>query len=321
MYTICIIHSAEFVNTCRILSKKIPPTHCRPGAVFIRGLACFHVEASHHVGVTVLGAVGVGISVNVVLHVFRKRLAGDHFQVDVLGIAVGTYVEDAGVGLVCQHLDHLARALEGLVIAGVAAQRLVIHRPGLFNVIVVGGRVVDGVGEGRGIIALFGNDHDLVFTKGGQFCGEGEGKSSAAFGKGLIEASKGKNVIIIKFMKNKDENEMEYFSRLEPEIKLFRFERTEIGFCDLTEEQKIEESMNIKNGINYANKVLSTGECDVLVLDEILGVLDEGIISNDEVRNILESKSEEMSIIMTGRNLPDELRVCVDIVSKISNET
>ena len=152
------------------------------------------------------------------------------------------------------------------------------------------------------------------------FCGAGEGKSSAAFGKGLLEASKGKNVIIIKFMKNKDENEMEYFSRLEPEIKLFRFERSEIGFCDLTEEQKIEESMNIKNGINYANKVLSTGECDVLVLDEILGVLDEGILSNDEVRNILESKSEEVSIIMTGRNLPDELRVCVDIVSQISNE-
>lgn len=152
------------------------------------------------------------------------------------------------------------------------------------------------------------------------FCGDGDGKSSAAFGKGVLEASKGKSVIIIKFMKNKDENEMEFFSKLEPEIKLFRFERSEIGFCDLNEEQKTEESMNIKNGLNYANKVLSTGECEVLVLDEILGVLDEGIISSQDVKDILESKGEEVSIIMTGINLPDELRACADIVSYISNE-
>lgn len=153
------------------------------------------------------------------------------------------------------------------------------------------------------------------------FCGDGDGKSSAAFGKGLLEASRGKNVIIIKFMKNKDENEMEFFSKLEPEIKLFRFERSEIGFCELSEEQKAEESMNIKNGLNYANKVLGTGECDVLVLDEILGVLDEGIIQSQEIKSILESKSEDVSIIMTGINLPDELRTCVDIVSNISNES
>lgn len=152
------------------------------------------------------------------------------------------------------------------------------------------------------------------------FCGDGDGKSSAAFGKGVLEASRGKNVIIIKFMKNKDENEMEFFSKLEPEIKLFRFERSETGFCDLNEEQKTEESMNIKNGLNYANKVLSTGECDVLVLDEILGVLDEGIISSKDVKDILESKGEDVSIIMTGINLPDELRPCADIVSYISNE-
>ncbi len=153
------------------------------------------------------------------------------------------------------------------------------------------------------------------------FCGNGDGKSSAAFGKGMLEAAKGKSVIIIKFMKNKDENEMEFFSKLEPEIKLFRFERSETGFADMTEEQKTEESMNIRNGLNYARKVLSTGECDMLVLDEILGVLDEGIIQSEDVKGILESKGEDMSIIITGINLPDELRQCADIVSYISDES
>lgn len=153
------------------------------------------------------------------------------------------------------------------------------------------------------------------------FCGNGDGKSSAAFGKGMLEAAKGKNVIIIKFMKNKDENEMEFFSKLEPEIKLFRFERSKTGFSDMTEAQKTEESMNIRNGLNYAKKVISTGECDMLILDEILGVLDENIISSEDVKNILESKSEDMSIIITGINLPKELKVYADIVSYISAQS
>lgn len=152
------------------------------------------------------------------------------------------------------------------------------------------------------------------------FCGNGDGKSSAALGKAMLEAAKGNNVIIIKFMKNKDENEMEFFSKLEPEIRLFRFERSEIGFAELTEEQKAEESMNIRNGLNYAKKVIGTGECDILVLDEILGVLDEGIISSEDIRSILDSKSDDMSIIITGINLPDVLRPSANLISYISSE-
>ncbi len=35
------------------------------------------------------------------------------------------------------------------------------------------------------------------------FCGSGTGKTSAALGKGIREASAGKNVIVIQFLKEK----------------------------------------------------------------------------------------------------------------------
>lgn len=102
------------------------------------------------------------------------------------------------------------------------------------------------------------------------FCGDGKGKSMAALGKAVLAASCGKSVMIIQFLKERGDENMEFFRRLEPEIKMFRFERSEKSYIDMNEEEREEEKMNIRNGLNFARKVLSTQSCDVLVLDEVL---------------------------------------------------
>jgi cob(I)alamin adenosyltransferase len=104
--------------------------------------------------------------------------------------------------------------------------------------------------------------------------------------------------------------------RLEPEIKIFHFEKSDENFEKLSEDKKKEEIINIKNGINFAKKVLSTGECDLLILDEILGLVEKNIISVDELKNLLECR-EETGIILTGITLNDEICVLADEVSKI----
>lgn len=151
------------------------------------------------------------------------------------------------------------------------------------------------------------------------FCGQGDGKSSAAIGKSMFAAIDGKQVIVVQFMKERNENETIFFQRLEPEIKLFRFEKSEICFNDLSDEEKHDEVTNIRNGLNYAKKVLSIGECDILILDEILGLIDEGIIDWKELLPILDARSEETTVFMTGRVLPEELFPYVDYVSKIES--
>lgn len=152
------------------------------------------------------------------------------------------------------------------------------------------------------------------------FCGKGDGKSSAALGKGLIGACNGKKVIVIQFLKAKINCEKQFLTRLEPEIKLFRFEKCSGKFDSLSEDEKAEEIMNIKNGINFAKKVLVTGECDILVLDEIIGLVDEGILSVEELISIIKAKSNEVNIYMTGMNLPSGLTEYVDYISTIEPE-
>ena len=149
------------------------------------------------------------------------------------------------------------------------------------------------------------------------YSGDGHGKSPAALGRAVITAALGKNVVIIQFLKGKGLADTEFLRRLEPEIKVFRFEKSDMIFFELSEEKKTEEVINIKNGINFAKKVLATGECDLLILDEILGLIDNHIITVEELKSLLSARDEETDVILTGISLNDEICMLADEVSKI----
>ncbi|MCM1127327.1 MAG: cob(I)yrinic acid a,c-diamide adenosyltransferase [Lachnospiraceae bacterium] len=149
------------------------------------------------------------------------------------------------------------------------------------------------------------------------YSGDGHGKSPAALGKAVMTAAQGKSVVIIQFLKEKGLADSEFLHRLEPEIKIFRFEKSDLNFFELPEEKQNEEVINIKNGINFAKKVLVTGECDLLILDEVLGLVDNGIISVEDLKALLDARDEETDIIMTGISLNDEICMLADEVSRI----
>lgn len=152
------------------------------------------------------------------------------------------------------------------------------------------------------------------------YYGEGHGKSMAALGSAMRCISEGRQASVIQFLKGKNEQEQNLFSRLEPEIKYFNFARAGIRFEELDEEKKMEEIMNLKNGFNYGKKVISTGACDLVVLDEILGLVDLKVLTFDDIREMIESKPEDMTIIMTGRVMDDRLRELADEIYHISPE-
>ena len=123
--------------------------------------------------------------------------------------------------------------------------------------------------------------------------------------------------VIIQFLKGRGLQDTEFIRRLEPEIKIFRFEKSETDFVALSEDKKQEEIVNIKNGLNFAKKVLTTGECDLLILDEVLGLIDNEIITVEDLKNLLEARDGETDIIMTGISLNDDLCLVADEVSRI----
>ena len=139
------------------------------------------------------------------------------------------------------------------------------------------------------------------------FCGGGKGKTSAALGQAIFGASRGKSVIIVQFLKGKTGERIDFIKRLEPEIRVFSFEKSNTDYQSLTPEEQQEEVMNIRNGMNFARKVLSTNGCDILILDEILGVVDKGIITEEELVALVEAKDESMELVLTGIKMCDAL--------------
>ena len=150
------------------------------------------------------------------------------------------------------------------------------------------------------------------------YYGNGQGKTSAALGNAIKCASHGGTVMMIQFLKG--QLSMDFLDRLEPEIRIFRFERSDVSFDELSPEEKQEEKQNFMNGLNFARKALTTGECDMLVLDEVLGVVDEGMATAEDIVNLLKCKSMFTSVILTGKNVHPAIVEAADSVLNIVPE-
>lgn len=151
------------------------------------------------------------------------------------------------------------------------------------------------------------------------YCGNGRGKTTFAMGQALRASSKGKSVIIIQFLKGNERRELDFLEELDKQdIKIFRFEKMENCYEELNEQEKAEETCNILNGLNFARKVIATRECDFLVLDEVLGLLDNQIATVDMITDILKLKNDSMHIVLTGRRVTADLLDYIDSVTTIT---
>ena len=150
------------------------------------------------------------------------------------------------------------------------------------------------------------------------YCGKGRGKTTLAMGRALLASVQGRSVMIIQFLKGQECREFDFLEQLEgQDIRIFRFEKLYGTYEELSGRAKEEEDQNIGNAIHFARKVIITQECDLLVLDEVLGLLDLGIIREQEIRDLLKLKRSEMQIVLTGRSFPEQMKDCVDRVTTL----
>ena len=109
---------------------------------------------------------------------------------------------------------------------------------------------------------------------------------------------------------------------MEPEIKLFRFEKSDGNFVELPEEKKQEEIQNIRNGIGFAKKVLTTGECDLLILDDLGTEMTTAFVQS-ALYQLLNSRllAGRSTIISTNLD-PDQIgrRYSAQIMSRLEGE-
>jgi len=144
------------------------------------------------------------------------------------------------------------------------------------------------------------------------YTGSGKGKTTAALGLAMRAAGHNFRIAIIHFMKIWDYGEIRSLRKLG--IDLFRYGTTEL--VDPKNPSPIDFEQASK-ALSKAEELIEKGGYDVLILDEITVALDFNLIPLKRVVDLLDKKSDNLEVVLTGRKCPQELIERADLVSVI----
>ncbi len=150
--------------------------------------------------------------------------------------------------------------------------------------------------------------------------GDGKGKSTAAFGMAIRAVGHGQRVGLVQFIKGTwKTGEREFFKRF-PEID---HQTSGEGFTWNTQD-RARDIAAARRGLELAQRMIeaSRGEepkYDLVILDEINIVIGHDYLPVDEVVELVKSKPEQLSIVLTGRGAKPELIEVADTVTRMEN--
>jgi len=144
--------------------------------------------------------------------------------------------------------------------------------------------------------------------------GPGKGKTTAAFGLALRAAGQGLRVCIIQFMKSGETTGEVRAAKRVKGMQVVQFGTGKIIGPKGPSERDIALA---KEAIEYARAKALRKSCEVLVLDEINMAVSLGLLSVQEVLDLISSSSGSVETVLTGRNAPPEFLEIADYVSYI----
>jgi cob(I)alamin adenosyltransferase len=145
------------------------------------------------------------------------------------------------------------------------------------------------------------------------YTGNGKGKTTAAVGQAIRACGHGARVVMIQFMKGREYGELRCADLLD-NFEILQFGRDQ--FVDKSNPAQIDIEY-ARKGLNAAKEIVEKGDCDLLVLDEINVALDFALLPVEEVLALLAGKPEQIEVILTGRNAPQEMIDIADLVTEM----
>lgn len=156
------------------------------------------------------------------------------------------------------------------------------------------------------------------------YTGEGKGKTSASIGLMCRALGRGQKVAYIQFIKHWEVGEHTFIHKIEPLFgdSLYFFkggkgfynagELSEAGIDEAKHKAAAEETFKI------ALECAKSGKYDIVICDEINNAVHDGLLSQAQLKKLLDSHHESTSICVTGRNFPKTLLSFVDIATSMT---
>lgn len=149
--------------------------------------------------------------------------------------------------------------------------------------------------------------------------GHGKGKSTAAFGLALRAVGNRLRVLIVQFIKGRwKTGEQSALRLLAPHAEMYQMGR---GFTlDHLRDERIpmeDHHAAAREALAFAREKLRAGDYDVVILDEIIGSINAGLVSLDDVLALIRDKPPAAHLVLTGRNAPEALIEAADTVTEM----
>jgi cob(I)alamin adenosyltransferase len=145
------------------------------------------------------------------------------------------------------------------------------------------------------------------------YTGNGKGKTTAALGLALRAVGHGLKVLMIQFMKgNVQYGELESAKKLAPYLTIKQVGRETFISKSNPDPKDLQLA---QEGFRMAKKAIQNKEYNIVILDEINLAVDYGLVPITEILHLIDSKPEEIELILTGRNVKREILEKADLVT------
>lgn len=146
------------------------------------------------------------------------------------------------------------------------------------------------------------------------YTGNGKGKTTAALGLALRAVGRGLRVCVFQFIKGGGcYGEHLAAEKLAPLLTIIQSGRPGwVNTKDITEDRRTAQEAYIK-----AVELLTSGDYDLFVCDEINGAVGFGLIDVEQVLELITRKPEKTELVLTGRNAHQLVIEAADLVTEM----
>ena len=128
------------------------------------------------------------------------------------------------------------------------------------------------------------------------YYGDGKGKTTAAMGLALRALGSGKRVVIVQFLKGGQSGEIPLLEQLGATV--YRGKAGQKFVFQMNEAEKA-ATRTLQNQ-NLAAALAQP--CDLLVLDEIFGAIEAGMVEEGQLKDLFLHKPAGLELVLTGRH-------------------
>ena len=149
------------------------------------------------------------------------------------------------------------------------------------------------------------------------YTGNGKGKSTAALGMALRAIGYDHKVCMLQFIKGSwHYGEIDSSKKLEPNFELIPVGKGFVGILDDNSPRE-EHEKYAAEAVKICREKIFSGKYDIVILDEVNYAINLDLIDVQEIIKIIKEKPSELDLVLTGRNVKDEIVELADLVTEM----